>query len=89
MTIIAGYVPRPEGWAALNKGIEIANRRNEHLLVVNATPSSADDEAMANVSDVEQVERLLAEQAMSAEFKQFGRGKSAVEEINALVVGAD
>lgn len=85
MTIIVGYVPRPEGWAALNKGIEIAKRRNEHLLVFNATPGSADDEAMANVSDAQQVERLLAEQAMGAEFKQFGRGKNAVEEINALV----
>lgn len=85
MTIIVGYAPRPEGRAALNKGIEIATRRNEHLLVVNATSGSADDEAMASVSDVEQVERLLAEQPISAEFKQFGRGTDAVEEINALV----
>jgi nucleotide-binding universal stress UspA family protein len=45
---------------------------------------------MTTVSHVEQAERLLAGQATSSEFKQFGRGKDAVEEISALVdfVGA-
>lgn len=85
MTIIVAYAPRPEGQAALDKGIEIAKRRDEHLLVVNATPGSGDDEAMANVQDVERIERLLAVEGLSAEFKQFGRGKSAVEEIETLV----
>ena len=37
MTILVAYVPRPEGQAALDKGIEIAKSRNEHLVVVNAT----------------------------------------------------
>jgi len=85
MTIIVAYAPRPEGQAALFKGIEIARRRNEHLLVVNATPGSGDDAAMASAQDVERIERLLDEPGLSAEFKQFGRGKSAVEEIEALV----
>ena len=85
MTIIVAYAPRPEGQAALDKGIEIAKRRNEHLLVVNATPGSGDDAAMASVQDVERIERLLAEPGLTAEFKQFGRGKSAVEEIENLV----
>lgn len=40
---------------------------------------------MVNVSEAEQVERLRAKQAISAEFKQFGRGKYAVEEIDAMV----
>ena len=85
MTIIVAYAPRPEGQVALFKGIEIARRRNEHLLVVNATPGSGDDAAMASAQDVERIERLLDEPGLSAEFKQFGRGKSAVEEIEALV----
>ena len=85
MTIIVAYAPRPEGQAALFKGIEIARRRNEHLLVVNATPGSGDDATMASAQDVERIERLLDEPGLSAEFKQFGRGKSAVEEIEALV----
>lgn len=85
MTILVAYAPRPEGQAALDKGLEIAKRRNEHLLVVNATPGSGDDAAMAGASDVERVEKLLLDSGVSAEFKQYGRGKSAVEEIEALV----
>ena len=85
MTIVVAYAPRPEGQAALDKGIEIAKRRNERLLVVNATPGSADDASMAGTHDVERIERLLEQPGLSAEFKQFGRGKSTVEEIQTLV----
>jgi len=86
MTILVAYVPRPEGQAALDKGIEIAKRRNERLLVVNATTGGAKDEdAMASVQDVERIEAQLKEAGVQSEFKQFGRGKSAIEEIEALV----
>ena len=43
MTILVAYVARPEGQAALDKGIEIATRRNEALVVVNAGPGGKDD----------------------------------------------
>lgn len=85
MTIVVAYAPRPEGQVALDKGIEIAKRRGEHLMVVNATPGNGDDESMASAHDVERIEKLLAEHGLSAEFKQFGRGKTTVEEIEALV----
>jgi len=83
--MVVAYAPRPEGQAALEKGIEIAQRRNEHLLVVNATPGNGDDDAMAGAQDVERIEALLAQKGLNAEFKQYGRGKSAVEEIETLV----
>jgi nucleotide-binding universal stress UspA family protein len=86
MTILVAYAPRPEGQAALQKGLEIAKRRGEHLLVVNASPGGgSDDASKADVQDVERVEKILAESGVSAEFKQFVRGKSAVDEIEALV----
>ena len=85
MTILVAYAPRPEGQAALEKGIEIALRRKEHLLVVNATPGGGEDTAMASASDVERVERMLVQEGLSAEFKQYGRGKTTVEEIEAIV----
>lgn len=84
MTILVAYAPRPEGQAALGKGIEIATRRNERLMVVNATPGGGDDASMASAHDVERIEKLLAGSGLDAEFKQFGRGRSAVEEIEAL-----
>jgi nucleotide-binding universal stress UspA family protein len=86
MTILVAYAPRPEGRTALLKGLEIAKRRNEHLLVVNASPGgSADDASKADAQDIEQVEQIIADSGVSAEFKQFVRGKSAVDEIEALV----
>jgi len=86
MTILVAYVARPEGQAALDKGIEIAKRRNERLVVVNASPGGTkEDASMIDVQESERVEKLLRTAGIDAEFKQFVRGKSAVEEIDALV----
>jgi nucleotide-binding universal stress UspA family protein len=86
MTILVAYVPRPEGQAALDKGIEIAKSRAERLIVVNASPGGhQEDPAMADVLDVERVEKLLQGCGADAEFKQFVRGKGPVEEIEAMV----
>ena len=86
MTILVAYVPRPEGQAALDKGMEIARRRNERLVVVNASPGgSKEDPSMADVLDVERVEKLLSESGIDATFKQFVRGKSAIEEVEEMV----
>ena len=86
MTILVAYVPRPEGQAALDKGLEIAKRRQERLVVVNASPGGRqEDPSMADVQDVERVEQLLAESGVDSEFKQFVRGKSAVAEIESMV----
>jgi len=86
MTILVAYVARPEGQAALDKGIEIAKRRNERLMVVNASPGGTkEDAAMIDTLERERVEKLLRDAGVDAEMKQFVRGKSAVEEIEALV----
>jgi len=86
MTILVAYAPRPEGQAALDKGIEIAKRRNEQLLVVNASPGgNSTDVSKADLEDVERVRRLLLASGVDAEFRQFVRGKSAAEEIQDLV----
>ena len=86
MTIPVAYVPRPEGQAALDKGIEIAKSRNEHLVVVNASAGGAkEDPSLADVQDFERVQQMLANTDLNAEVNQYVRGKNAVEEINALV----
>ena len=88
MTIIVAYVPRPEGQAALEKGMEIAKQRNERLVVVNAGPGGRkEDRSVTDVQDVERIEGLIADYGIDAEFKQFVRGESAVAEIEALVDG--
>ena len=86
MTILVAYVPRPEGQTALEKGIEIAKERNEMLIVVNATPGgTGEDPSRADAQDVERVEQLLSVSGINAEFKQFVRGKNAVEELEEMV----
>ena len=86
MTILVAYVARPEGEAALDKGIVIATRRNEALVVVNAGPGGRD--SSGSVIDGYEGERLaarLAKLPVPAEFKHFVRGKSTADEIEALV----
>ncbi|MDI1245021.1 MAG: universal stress protein [Rhodoferax sp.] len=86
MTILVAYAPRPEGQAALQKGIEIATSRGERLMVVNASSGNEkEDAALADSTDVERIENLLAATGLDAKFKQFVRGQSAVAEIEALV----
>ena len=86
MTILVAYVPRPEGQAALEKGIEIATQNKERLFVVNASPGGNSDEPWrANAPDIERVEKLLAKSGLDATFKQFVRGNTTVEEIEEMV----
>ena len=73
MTILVAYVARPEGQAALDKGIEIAG------------PGGGQDEAIVNGYEVERVEERLAKLPVQAEFKQFVRGNSTIDEIIGLV----
>ena len=85
MTILVAYVARPEGEAALDKGIEIATRRNEALVVVNAGPGGKDDTGVVDGYEGERLAERLPKLPVQAEFKQFVRGRSAVEEIEELV----
>ncbi len=84
MTILVAYVARPEGQAALEKGIEIATRRNERLVVVNAGAGGRDESLIDGYEGERLAERLLA-LPIEAELKQFVRGNSTIEEIEALV----
>lgn len=86
MTVLVAYVSRPEGQAALSKGIEIAKRRNSPLVVVNASPGGGKEDASAiDAQDAARVQQILVSTGLDAEFKQYVRGKSAVQEIEALV----
>ncbi|MGM0928330.1 MAG: universal stress protein [Actinomycetota bacterium] len=86
MTILVAYAPRPEGRAALSKGIQMATQNNEKLVVVNASPGGAQkDESFADPRDAAWVQQELHNSGLDTEFKQFVRGKDAVEEIVDMV----
>ena len=86
MTILVAYVARPEGKAALDKGIEIATKNNEQLVVVNAGPGGrSDDPNVVTGYEVERVEERLAKLEIPTQFKQFVRGNSTIDEIMSLI----
>jgi len=86
MTVLVAYVPRPEGQAALDKGIEIATKDNEQLVVINAGPGGrSEDPNVVSGYEVERVEERLAKLPIKAELKVLVRGNSAIEEIEELV----
>lgn len=86
MTVLVAYVPRPEGQAALDKGIELAIQNNEQLVVVNAGPGGrSEDPNVVGGYEVERVEERLAALPIKAEFKVLVRGNSAIEEIEEMV----
>lgn len=86
MTILIAYTPRPEGQAALEKGIEIAQLQKEQLVVINVGSGSGEQDAsLAESMDVERVELLLKESEVDAVFKQYVRGNSVVEELHEII----
>ncbi|QEA14400.1 universal stress protein [Comamonas flocculans] len=86
MTVLVAYVPRPEGQAALDKGIELATQNNEQLVVINAGPGGrSEDPNVVSGYEVERVEERLASLPIKAELKVFVRGNSAIEEIEEMV----
>lgn len=85
MTILVGYTGSNESKAALAEAIRIARIAHEDLLVVNAVPGG-EHKHDAMVSEVEQVElqAILDASGLRAEFRQYARGRSTVDEIKDL-----
>ena len=82
MTIVVGYVPTPEGEAALAAAITEAQRREEPLHVVNAARGDAQsDPRFASEDTLDEVRALLDRSGVAYEIKQFVRGQEASEEI--------
>jgi nucleotide-binding universal stress UspA family protein len=82
MTIVVGYVPTPEGEAALAAGITEAQRREEPLHVVNTARGDAlADPRYASEDSLDAVRAQLDKAGVRYEIKQFVRGHEASEEI--------
>ncbi|WP_405596267.1 universal stress protein [Streptomyces sp. NBC_01410] len=90
MTVLVGYVPTPEGEAALRAGIDEARTRGETLLVVNTTRGDAyADRAFAEQKDLDHVRRDLTELGVDFELRQVVGGRDADEEILDLAASSE
>ncbi|MFC7403359.1 universal stress protein [Citricoccus sp. GCM10030269] len=85
MTILVGYTPSKQSRAALAEAIRIARTTQENLLVVNAGPGG-EHRHHAMVTEEQQVElqSILNASGLTAEFRQYARGRSTVQEIKDL-----
>ncbi|MET9833411.1 universal stress protein [Streptomyces sp. NPDC006385] len=82
MTILVGYVPSPEGEAALRAAIDEAHRRREKLLVVNTTRGdSLADPRFAQEPDLAHVREDLAALGVDFDVRQVLGARDAAEEI--------
>jgi nucleotide-binding universal stress UspA family protein len=92
MVIVVGYVPKPEGRAALQRAIEEARLRNARLVVLNTAKGDAYvDPRYASVQDMEIVKGQLAGAGVEHEVRQSVRGREPADEVVELAeeTGAD
>jgi nucleotide-binding universal stress UspA family protein len=82
MTIVVGYVPSPEGEAALTAAVAEARRRQDALHVLNtAREDSLGDSRFLPEPAVEALRARLDDAGIGYEIEQLVRGKEAAEEI--------
>jgi nucleotide-binding universal stress UspA family protein len=82
MTIVVGYVPTPEGEAALAQAITEARKNNSRLLVINSSKGDAlVDNRYAQEPEIQGIEDRLAAQGIDHVIKQPVRGNEPAEEV--------
>ncbi|WP_313823369.1 universal stress protein [Citricoccus sp.] len=82
MTILVGYTASKESKAALEEAIRIARLTHEGLLVVNAGPGGEHQHGSMVTEDQQlELQSLLDSTGLSAEFRQYARGRSTVDEL--------
>jgi nucleotide-binding universal stress UspA family protein len=87
MTIVVGYVPTPEGEAALTAAITEAQRREEPLHVINSSRGDVlADRRYASEETLDDVRARLDQTGVPFEIQQLVRGHDASDE---LVEAAD
>ncbi|MCW2699345.1 MAG: UspA domain protein [Blastococcus sp.] len=87
MTIVVGFVPSPEGEAALSAALTEAQRRQEPLHIVNSSRGdSLSDSRFASEPVLDEVRARLDSEGVVYEIEQLVRGHEASEE---LVEAAD
>lgn len=82
MTIVVGYVPRPEGRAALRRAVAEANLRGDDLLVLNAARGQAWTEAgVATEQDLDEVRAELDGAGVRFDVRQVIEGRDPADEV--------
>ena len=76
-TVVVGYVPKPEGEAALERAIEEARLRGSELIVVHSHRARGDEPE----PDLSDVRARLDEAGVAYDIRQLVRGFEAAEDL--------
>jgi nucleotide-binding universal stress UspA family protein len=79
-TVVVGYVPKPEGNAAVRAAVAEAQLRSADLLVVSSQ-RGGDDESGAAEQELESVRAVLDESGVAYEVRQVGGGFEPAEDL--------
>ncbi|KHL14586.1 nucleotide-binding universal stress UspA family protein [Mumia flava] len=91
-TIVVGYVPKPEGHAALARAIEEARLREAHLVVVNSHRGGRefdDEDAVQTEAQLAEVREKLADTGVSSEVRQLVRGMDPADDLVKVATETD
>jgi nucleotide-binding universal stress UspA family protein len=83
-TIVVGYVPKPEGRAALQRAAEEAQLRGMELIVVNSHRGGRgfdESDAVESEAQLEEIDSLLGGTGVEYEVRQLVRGLDPAEDL--------
>lgn len=83
-TIVVGYVPKPEGRAALTRAAEEARLRGMRLVVVNSHRGGREfdrDDALESETQLDEVRDLLRDSGVDHEVRQLVRGLDPADDL--------
>jgi nucleotide-binding universal stress UspA family protein len=91
-TVVVGYVPKPEGEAALDKAIDEAKLRGTKLVVVNSHRGGHEFDADAATQaerELNAVRARLDESGVSYDLRQLVRGFEPAEDLISIAEAND
>ena len=91
-TVVVGYVPKPEGNAALDRAIDEARLRGSKLVVVNSHRGGQEfdgDAARKAEQDMDAVRARLDEAGVSYDLRQLVRGFEPAEDLISIAEAND
>ena len=85
-TVVVGYVPKPEGEAALRTAVEEARLRGARLVVVNSHRGGQDAATQAD-REMNAVKGILDGSGVTYEVRQLVRGFEPAEDLLSIAEG--
>lgn len=94
MSVVVGFLPTPEGRAALERGVEEARLRSARLVVVHSShggSSETDETVSTNREELERLKRELARSGVDYEVRDLARGHTPAVDLVSVAseTGAD